>query len=116
MSNLINRIKEKKSISNNFNVDDSQNKHISNETLVREEVYTAPDQEDVLIIDEEELENMITSAFSLPKDWRTVGGISRDTGLPMEIVQNFIEEHEYLFEISPFPIGGKTLYSLKSNR
>jgi len=38
----------------------------------------------------------IIAAFSSPEDWRTVGGISRATGLSYETVQTFIDENELL--------------------
>lgn len=42
-------------------------------------------------------------------DWRTVGGIERDTGVPQQEITDFINEHNELFIQSSISPGGKKL-------
>jgi hypothetical protein len=46
-------------------------------------------------------------------EWRTVGGIARDSGLAHQVVQDYIRTYPHLFETSPISPGGMTLYSLR---
>ncbi|MFZ5980184.1 MAG: hypothetical protein ACOYVF_06085 [Candidatus Zixiibacteriota bacterium] len=67
-------------------------------------------------ISDDDLGKIIIAAFSSNDDWRTVGGISRATGLSYSAVKTFLDNHETLFEKTPFKIRGRTLYSLRSRR
>jgi len=56
----------------------------------------------------------ILKAFHGPNDTlRSPGGIARDTGLPLNEVNSYLEQHSKLFEKFPLKPGGTTLYSLK---
>ena len=55
----------------------------------------------------------IRKAFLWRNDWRTLGGISRSTGLSEREISGFINAHPHLFVRSPIRIWGKTLFGLK---
>jgi len=51
--------------------------------------------------------SLILAAFAGPRsEWRTVGGISRQTGLPASVITEFVTAHPELFVESPITIGG----------
>ena len=61
---------------------------------------------------QEEIKEKILSAFSSPTSMmRSVHGIERDTGLPLDVVIDFISKHPELFEKSPIaPPTGSAIY------
>ena len=46
--------------------------------------------------------------------WRTVGGISRETGLPEETVIEYVRDKEGCFVRAPVSPGGKALYGIRT--
>ena len=56
----------------------------------------------------------VVVAFEGPHaEWRTVGGIARQTGLSEQEIVKCIEEHEEAFKESSVKLGGKVLYGLR---
>ena len=56
--------------------------------------------------------HQILGAFGPQGDqWRTIGGIARTTGLPVDTVHTYVQTHEMNFGQAPFSPGGFTLYS-----
>jgi len=45
--------------------------------------------------------------------WRTVGGVARETGLPAETVQSYINSNPGLFVQSTLTASGSGLYGLR---
>ena len=52
----------------------------------------------------------IAKAFSSPTSLRTLGGISRHTGLSVAEVKSCVEQHEGVFIKSPLTPAGRPLY------
>ena len=62
----------------------------------------------------EDIEPAIFSTFAgSPQGWRTVEGISRDTGYSIPDVTNFINEHSNMFQQSSLSPAGSNLYRPK---
>ena len=60
------------------------------------------------------LARKIVEAFRDDRDrWRTIGGVSRDTGLEAQEVEGFIAQHPDLFVPSDVSPNGSPLYSLR---
>lgn len=58
----------------------------------------------------------IVKSFIGPRnDYRTIGGISRETGLPISQVNDFISSNPDVFRAAPFQPGRGGLYSLNPN-
>lgn len=56
----------------------------------------------------------ILNAFSGPQGiWRSLGGIARDTGLPLDTVYSYFNQHSDLFMQSPLRPIGTPLYALE---
>nr|VFK05333.1 MAG: hypothetical protein BECKH772B_GA0070898_105701 [Candidatus Kentron sp. H]VFK05959.1 MAG: hypothetical protein BECKH772A_GA0070896_106031 [Candidatus Kentron sp. H]VFK09032.1 MAG: hypothetical protein BECKH772C_GA0070978_105721 [Candidatus Kentron sp. H] len=59
------------------------------------------------------LQRNIVGGFTGPHhDYRTIGGIARDTGLPVNQVQNFITKNPDVFKLAPFQPDDDSLYTL----
>ena len=58
--------------------------------------------------------NKIIGSYSpkFERKIRTAGGISRDTGLPIEDVIEYLEDHPERFRILPLRPAGSKLYEL----
>ena len=54
----------------------------------------------------------IAKAFSSPTSLRTLGGISRHTGLSLVEVKSCVEQHKGVFIKSPLTPAGRPLYSI----
>lgn len=66
----------------------------------------------MLETDEEMLKAKITKALSGHlNQWRTPGGIARETGLPLDVVEAYLREHEEQFAQSSIAPSGTPLYS-----
>ena len=57
----------------------------------------------------------IAKAFSSPTSLRTLGGISRHTGLSPAEVQSCVEQHEGVFIKSPLTPAGRPLYRVRKD-
>ena len=57
----------------------------------------------------------IAKAFSSPTSLRTLGGISRYTGLPLAEVKSCIEQYENVFIKSPLTPAGRPLYRVRKS-
>jgi hypothetical protein len=58
----------------------------------------------------------ILEAFTGPDEtWRTIGGVSRETGVPVEEVQQFVQRHPDLFVESTLTPSGSPLIGLKED-
>jgi hypothetical protein len=56
----------------------------------------------------------ILQAFEGPlSKWRTAGGISRDTNLPIQDVMRIIESHPEQFRKSEISLGGIAVFGLR---
>lgn len=66
------------------------------------------------LLTEKEIGEKILSAFSAPSSsMRSIHGIASDTGLPVEIVVEFIKKHTELFQESAIaPPTGSTTYTI----
>ena len=57
----------------------------------------------------------IAGAFGVKGgQWRTLGGIARETGLPEETVREYVRGKRACFVRAPVSPGGKKLYAIKS--
>jgi hypothetical protein len=64
-----------------------------------------------------EVVDRVRSALSNPKwDFRTIGGIVRDTGLSREQVERVLADHQDLFRQSHLTRNGAPLYTLREKR
>ncbi len=61
-----------------------------------------------------EVRRSVIGAFENPRDLRTIAGIARDADLPIETVERFLEDNPSLFEKSGVSVGGRFLYTLKT--
>ena len=57
----------------------------------------------------------IAKAFSSPTSLRTLGGISRHTGLSLAEVKSCVEQYESMFIKSPLTPAGRTLYRVRED-
>lgn len=57
----------------------------------------------------------IAKAFSSPTSLRTLGGISRYTGLSLAEVKSCVEEYEDVFIKSPLTPAGRSLYRVRED-
>ena len=57
----------------------------------------------------------ILAAFGPRFDWRTVGGISRSTRIPADVVERYIADHPDWFVRSRISPGGFALYSVSES-
>lgn len=57
--------------------------------------------------------NRIKSAFTGPRDFRTVGGVARQVKLDPIKVRSFIAQHPDLFEQATITLGGEPVYALR---
>ena len=56
----------------------------------------------------------VARAMSEPEiDWRTVGGVARETGLPVGDVSEYIQQHPDDFRQSIIKPGGVPLYRIR---
>lgn len=56
----------------------------------------------------------IIRSFSDPgSSMRTLAGVSRETGLPVETVQSFLQDHPELFRPSSLAPSGEPIYSVR---
>lgn len=58
----------------------------------------------------------VVDAFGEPGEMRSIGGISRDTGLPEELVEQILRAHPELFRPSEFiRPEGQPVYTLEEH-
>lgn len=58
----------------------------------------------------------ILRAFAGPQNmWRTPGGVARETGLSLDTVNSYLNQHANLFRQSPLTPNGTPLYTLASS-
>ena len=63
----------------------------------------------------DEIGQKLVAAFDGERgQWRTVGGISRHTGLSEPIVEKYIKDHADFFVRSPISVGGIALYGVRA--
>lgn len=61
-----------------------------------------------------EVAEKIIEVLSGPEaDWRTLGGIARESGLPVADVSEYIREHPEDFKQSSITLGGLPLYRIR---
>ena len=67
---------------------------------------------DTEVMNEKEIKEKILSAFSAPSSrMRSIHGIAGDTGLPLDVIIDFVNKHPELFEKSPIaPPTGSAIY------
>ena len=56
---------------------------------------------------------ILRSAYHDPYDWRTLGAISRETGLSLQAVEGYIHDHPELFRAPPISPRGSEAYGLQ---
>ncbi len=60
-------------------------------------------------LQDDEIRTGIASAFGKSKDnWRTLWGIAKDAGLPLEVVRAYIDDHPDYFKKSSVMLSGTT--------
>jgi predicted transcriptional regulator len=58
----------------------------------------------------------VRQALAMYADFRTVGGIARDTGLTRTEVRRVIDANPTIFEKAPMEIGGEPVFVLRTQR